>query len=296
MKMKKECAEGSPQGSPVGGSQGSPAGGSQAYYVNAILKKVDEINAGGLNILEWLTTTINEWPEGPSGWAAALDESFPPDSTIQYCTEASLMDAEGNHTVVHARLGQLALHPQSGASGMIEAPVARNLIGAILMNGFCTDANSMQGVEMIAGKPPNPRLTDACAWKTPYSVHGKSVAPLFSIFHVKGWKRAVAAATVATLVMQLELTLPDRMIVNLATVHVLLKRPTSLRNSIEESRRITVTCASTRLRPNCFNYVHQLMLLRLEGGSDTATEVMRWNKRNIMEAHAPNAKKTASKL
>jgi hypothetical protein len=62
-KVKKECAEESPQGSPAGGSQGSPAGGSQTY-VNEILQKVDEINSGGLSILEWLTTEILAWPEG----------------------------------------------------------------------------------------------------------------------------------------------------------------------------------------------------------------------------------------
>jgi hypothetical protein len=55
---------------------------------------------------------------------------------------------------------------------------ARALIGSILTEGFCTDAGSIQGTEMMAGKPPNAKLTDACAWKAPYGVHGKSVAPL----------------------------------------------------------------------------------------------------------------------
>ena len=53
--------------------------------------------------------------------------------------------------MVHTRLAQLALHPQSGASGMIEAPVARTLIGSIVSEGFCTEASAIQGTEMMAG-------------------------------------------------------------------------------------------------------------------------------------------------
>jgi len=272
----------------------SAAGGAAA----ALLQKVDEIHESGLNVYEWLEKQILDWPGGPAGWAASLDEAFPPQET-QYCLEATLMESEEKSAVVHARLAQFALHPQSGSAGMIEAPVARAMIGSIASEGFCTDATSIQGAEMMAGKPPNPRLTDACAWQSPYAVRGKSVAPLFSIHHVKGWKRAVAAAAVATLAMQKDtgpLELPPHVTVSLATVHVLLKRPTSLRDAIETGRRITLTSAVTRLRPNCFNHMHQLMLLRLEGGGDCQMEVELWNKKNIMEAPAPNAKATETNL
>ena len=185
------------------------------------------------------------------------------------------------------------------APGLIEAPVAHTLMRSIVSQGFCTAALPFQGTAIMAGRPPNQKLTDACAWQAPYVVHGKSVAPLFSIFHVKGWRRAVAAATVATLAMQGDAltldSLPPHVAVSLTTAHVLLKFPASLRESIDAGRRITMTSAATRLRPNCFNHMHQLMLLRLEGGGDCHVEARQWNK-NIMEAPAPNAKQTASKL
>eukprot|EP00972_Heterocapsa_arctica_P032322 4765038-Heterocapsa_arctica.AAC.1 len=112
MKVKKEQgAERPPQGSPPSlPHQGSPQGQG---YVNTVLLKVDEINGEGLNIFEWLEVQIRDWPEGPTGWAASLDKAFPPDNKLQYCLEATLMDPECKNSVVHARLAQLALHPQS---------------------------------------------------------------------------------------------------------------------------------------------------------------------------------------
>lgn len=256
-------------------------------YVSHLLQKVDEIHDGGKNVYEWLENEIRGWPEGAAGWAASLDEAFPAEKDINYVTEKQLMeDPDGPSAVVHARLSQLALHPQAGASGMIEAPVARTLIGSILCEGFCTDASSVQGTEMMAGMPPNPKLTEAWSWQCPHVVNGKLAAPLFSIFHVKGWKRAVAAATVATLAMKLEAELPSHVAASFATVHVLLKRPKSIRESIEAGRQITMISAATRMRPNCFNYVHQLMLLRSEGSADWQAEVAAWNKKKVMEAPA----------
>ena len=48
------------------------------------------------------------------------------------------------------------------------------------------------------------KLTEARRWQCPHDVNGKVAAPLFSIFHATGWKRAVAAATVATLAMKFD--------------------------------------------------------------------------------------------
>ena len=275
---------------PSSSKSATPFKSNGSNYVTELLEKVDEIHGNGKNVQEWLENEIHQWQDGPAGWAASLDEAFPAEKEVNYVTESQLT-AGGMAAVVPARLSQLALHPQAGSSGMIEAPAARTLIGSILSEGFCTDATSLHGTEMMAGMPPNPKLTEACRWQCPHDVNGKVAAPLFSIFHVKGWKRAVAAATVATLAMKFDVELPDHVAATFATVHVLLKHPKSLRESIEAGRQITMISAATRVRPNCFNYVHQLLLLRLEGSADWQAEVATWNKKKVMEAPASAARK-----
>ena len=77
-------------------------------------------------------------------WIDNYDAAFPADPDISYVTSAELEAADSE--VVSARLPQLALHEQSGNSGLLEAPVARIILGNMLTDGFKTDASKGQGI------------------------------------------------------------------------------------------------------------------------------------------------------
>ncbi len=163
-----------------------------------MLRKFDELVDNGECIHGWLMSHIHD---DAKKWVDNYDAAFPADPDISYVTFAAA-DSE----VVSARLPQLALHEQSGSSGLLEAPIARIIIGSMLTDGFKTDASTGHGVEYLAGERRREKCMDACKHITEYGTQtGKrKLAEFLSICHVKGWKQSVVAALTSTLLFLLE--------------------------------------------------------------------------------------------
>ena len=95
----------------------------------------------------------------------------------------------------------LGIHPDSGNSGMMVNDDAETLVQLICVYGFRTEADKMIGVEMLAGKTADPSFTAAFNMITPYEKK-TNLAQVHSVWHVKGWKRSIAALVVATVVAE----------------------------------------------------------------------------------------------
>ena len=165
------------------------------------------------------------------------------------------------------RLPQLVLHPTSGNAGMVENPTMRVLVGQILNVGFQTDADTMQGVERLASRPMSAMEHDDA--KTMVANYGdrraNPLAPAFSVFHTKGWRRTIGANLAVALVQvcRLEADIPDNVRASFATCHSVVHPVKDLREAVERSMTITATSTATRRPVNAFNHVHQLRLLRV---------------------------------
>ena len=111
------------------------------------------------------------------------------------------------------------------------------------------------------------------------------LAPAFSVFHTKGWKRTTAANLVVAMIQDcgIEDLIPDAVRCSLATVHSVLRPVSSIREAIERSHVITVSSTALRRPVNAFNHLHQLRLLGIEGdkGADQHVEAM--DKNQIMQ-------------
>ena len=93
-------------------------------------------------------------------------------------------------------------HPPHENAGFVENPTMRLLCAHVLTSGFLTDADVVQGVEKLASRPPSTK-EHAAALDMVHPFDGKKsnpLAPMFSVFHTKGWKRTLAANLVVALV------------------------------------------------------------------------------------------------
>ena len=73
----------------------------------------------------------------------------------------------------------------------------------MLVYGFRTDSNKFQSVEKLAGRPVDKTCLEAAGLTTPLSTTAmtRKLAPISSVWHVKGWKRTVVAQVIATILM-----------------------------------------------------------------------------------------------
>ena len=114
--------------------------------------KLDEIESSGLGCHKWLIAHIET--QGKEEYASYYDGTYPMETGIGYITERDLVSLPAETgTPFCLRLIQLALHTMSGNAGLVETPTMRTLVVKILEQGFLTDANKEQGVEMLASRP-----------------------------------------------------------------------------------------------------------------------------------------------
>ncbi len=186
------------------------------------------------------------------------------------------------------RLPQLALHPMSGSAGVIENPTMRTLLGRVLEVGFQTDADAIQGVERLASRPATDKEhPDATKMVANYCDRGSNpLAPAFGLCHTKGWKRTVAANLAMAIVQEcgLETELPDAVKASFATVHSLIRPVKDLWDAVERARLITTASTMTRRPVNCFNHLHQLRLLAIQGRSGADDFTKEWNQKQVQAA------------
>ena len=175
----------------------------------------------------------------------------------------------------------------TGNAGFVENPTMRLLCAHVLTSGFLTDADVVQGVEKLASRPPSTK-EHAAALDMVHPFDGKKsnpLAPMFSVFHTKGWKRTLAANLVVALVKAcgLEDDLPPAVRASLANIHSVLRPVRHLREAVERSRAITISATIFRRPVNAFNHLHQLRLLGIEGdqGADQHVEAM--DKNQLMQ-------------
>ena len=144
--------------------------------------------------------------------------------------------------------------------------------------GFRTDTTKFQSAEKLAGRCADAACMDAAMLSLPLPTTPAtlSLAPIASIWHVKGWKRAVVAQVIATVLMQegeavraMQHDDPE-IFTTFCTVHSVLVNYSNTEDHIYVSRALATQSTSVRQAPNCFNYVHQIKLLRrTTAGDDT---------------------------
>lgn len=176
------------------------------------------------------------------------------------------------------------------------AEVAAPLFELMTVYGFRTDTTKLQSVEKLAGRCADAARVDAAMLILPLTTTPatRSLAPIASILHVKGWKRAVAAQVIATILMQegeavraMQHDDPE-IFTTFCTAHSVLVNYSNTEDSIYASRALTMQSTSVRQAPNCFNYVHQIkLLLRTTAGDDAGKSMTKWSeKQGAMKAFA----------
>ena len=201
-----------------------------------MLRKFDELVGKEECIHGWLMSHIHD---DAKKWIDNYDAAFPADPDISYVTFAELEAADSE--VVSARLPQLALHEQSGSSGLLEAPIARVIIGSMLTDGFKTDAITGHGVEYLADKGAVRSVlarVNTLLSMAPRPANG-NLQKLFPFFHVKGWKQSVVATLAFTLLFLLEAIdqLSRRVGASFATAHCLIQKSMSMKYSLGQARK-----------------------------------------------------------
>ena len=96
----------------------------------------------------------------------------------------------------------------------------------------------------------------------------------------------------------LEDQVPDEVKMSLATVHSVVCRVKGLRESVEQARTITVASTTTRRPVNCFNHLHMLRLLKVEGKAGAEEFEQEWNSKQIQSVFkiGPTEAAAAKKL
>ena len=225
---------------------------------------------------------------GVGAWSGLLDEAFPPVPGVEYVTQQGL--AQAGHAKV--RLQQLAFHKLTGNSGVIVQEDMTVLVKLIALNGFCTDPFATQGTEALSAKGPDPELVSQGpeSWTGPYKLASRNLAPIGAVWHVKGWRRSLAALFVATVWAQrwgaeLAAMLPPAVFQSFQVVHAAM-RVLNAQQSIAAARELTLQSTRTRQAPNCFNHLHQICKLQAVGVAGSA-ELKVWNsQRGIMKEFA----------
>ena len=250
----------------------------------ALIAKFDAITAEK-GCTQWLMDWIET--QGREEYVSYYDATYPPEKGVGYLTERDLetLKKEDGGSPCCLRLPQLALHPMSGNAGLVEAPTMRTLVLQVLSQGFLTDSDTQQGVEKLASRPMTTKEhPEAAALVMEYGDRRSNpLAKAFSIFHTKGWTRTIAAHLAVALVQEcgLDAELSDSVRASFATIHTVLRPVRDLRESVERSRQITTSSTSTRRPVNCFNHLHQLRLLRIEGAMGADSLIADWNQKQI---------------
>ncbi len=249
------------------------------------IAKFDEVANSGVGLREWLEAHIHK--QGPNNWLDYYDDTYPPEQGTNYLTHRDVQSIAKTSEAVPCslRLPQLALHPMSGNSGLIENPSMRTLFVEVLSHGFLTDVDSCQGVEKLASR----LRTDKEHIDAEVAVHpfpGRNpLASAWSIFHTKGWKRTIAANLVVAILQDVGLASEahDHIRASLTTVHCVLRPVQDIRESVECARQITTASTTTRRPVNCFNHLHQLRLCAFTGATAADESVHEWNKKQIQD-------------
>ena len=252
-------------------------------FINAVLEKYDEVSQDGL--LPWLLDRIAK--QGTRGYCEYYDATYPPQVAVDYlrARDVAAIPEGSEGTPCRVRLVQLAVDPMSGNAGVVEIPTMRTLLGRVLEVGLQTDADTCQGTERLASRlATDKEHSGPVKMVHPYGERRSNpLAPAFGLFHTKGWKRSVAGHLVVALVQELGLEhqVPDEVKMSLATVHSVVCRVKDLRDSVEKARSITTASTSTRRPVNCFNHLHMLRLLKVEGKTGAEELEQGWNQKQI---------------
>ncbi len=248
-------------------------------WVSVVWPRILQIHQDKMTMTEYLNKVIRTM--GANEWIHAMDVAFPPEEHVVYMTG---FETSGSKCV---RLQQLAFHKDAGNNGLLIEEDAECLAQLILVNGFLTNADNIQGAEKLAIKGPEDAFVEAYSQIIHYQ---DGLAPAFSVFHVKGWKRSTVALVVATLLMEtgtvndLKQARPD-VFRTFCTVHAVLEACLGTGDSIERHRAITMASTGTRRAPNVFNFLHQIRKLKITGGAGHINNLEKWNtKAGLMKA------------
>ena len=252
-------------------------------WVAPVLSTLAHIFENGFTLHSWLLNKINSM--GIDTWVEKLDVAFPHVAGLNYLKESDAT-TPGSKLL---RLWMLGIHPDTGNSGLMVMEDVETLVQLVCVFGFRTDADTMMGVEKLASKSADTQFVEACKSIAPYA-RKPSLAPVGSVWHVKGWKRSVTALFVATIVAEVEglgeqmLSAAPAVHQSFCTVHSVFEKLDDPVGAIWASRSITMSSTSTRRAPNCFNNVHQLRKMDVLAGAG-ATDTTDWNRRmGIMRA------------
>ena len=251
-------------------------------WIALVMSTVSLIHERGQSLNQWLFHKVSSL--GVNHWVDLLDAAFPPVVNVSYAKAETL----GEPGAKKLRLWMLGIHPDSGNSGMMVNDDAETLVQLICVYGFRTEADKMIGVEMLAGKTADPSFTVAFNMITPHEKK-TNLAQVHSVWHVKGWKRSIAALVVATVVAEAGLApamheLDPEVMLSFCTVHTIFERFDDALAAIWASRSITMASTTTRRTPNCFNHLHQLRKVEILG-RDAGTDLTDWGRKSgIMKA------------
>ena len=251
-------------------------------WVVATMSMLSFLQEKAMPMHQWLHDRIAAL--GVDDWAAMLDSAFPPDPKVTYLS-ADEQEPIGSRQL---RLWQLSYHVDSGNSGIMVQEDMETLTSLIVSAGFLTDADNIGGVEKLASKMPDKVFVDAYKMITLHPKH-QQLAPMFGVWHVKGWKRSVAALAVATVIAEgghadeLKSKMPD-IHNSFCTVHAVFDRHDGPLSAIMAARAITMASAATRRMPNCFNHLHQMRKMEVLG-CNSGNDAVDWNKKtSVMRA------------
>jgi len=252
-------------------------------WVVQVLSILADIHTKGAPLNEWLEKKIATM--GPDAWVSMVDNAFPPLPGVTYMREAD-MKSPGSKSL---RLWQLGIHPDTGNAGLMVNEETDALVQLMCVYGFRTDANVHQGAEKLAGRCADMTFEEAYSQIFPFAPK-KSLAPVFSCWHIKGWKRSVCAVAIATIIAEADLATAmqekwPETFASFCCVHsVFEKGDTDGVESIWAARSITMASTSTRRAPNAFNHLHQIRKLE-KLGHKAASEMDSWAARKgVMKA------------
>lgn len=263
-------------------------------WIQVCLNNFAQIMDSGRTLVDWLHEKIDTLTV--DGWLEMIDNAFPWVQGISYLKERD-METPGSKCV---RLWQLGIHTDTGNAGIMINEETEALFQLVCVYGFKTDASNMVGVEKLASRVFDKAFVSAASWVRPYEPK-KTLAPLFSVWHIKGWKRSIVALSVATMVAEVGLAgcmreVDPEVFATFQTVHVVLDVHHNSLQTILASRTLTMASTSTRRAPNCFNHLHQLRKMVMLG-HNVASEPSDWAKRRgLMKAFNIGDREAAAAL
>ena len=232
-------------------------------WVGPVLSILADIHRKGEGLNEWLEHKISL--PGAENWVSLVDQAFPPLPNVAYLREADTQHP-GSKLL---RLWQLGVHPDTGNAGLMVQEETECLVQLMCINGFRTDASVHQGVEKLASRCAETSFQEAHSQIFSFTSK-KSLAPVFSCWHIKGWKRPICALSIATVLAEADLatTMQENcpeLFDSFCCVHAVFEKPTDGVAAIWTARSITMASTSTRRAPDAFNHLHQMKKLERLG-------------------------------